>query len=705
MNRLILIVLSSFFLSIPLFAQKTITIFHINDTHSYIFPWGPKINGISQNGGASRLIKRYRDLRSTAVNPILLHGGDSFTGGMVFNRFLGRAEFQLFDSMGVAAFVLGNHEFDLKPARLKDAIAQSGARFDFLSANIQYNNDQSGLQQYVKPFVVKQVGNVRVGIFGLTTTSTVFYGESTPVTFETAAPVARRMVDSLKTKNVDLIVALSHLGLSEDRELAKNVNGIHLIVGGHSHTPLKVPVLERTPAGDSTIIIQAGSKWEYLGMLALTMDNNKLSWTYRLDRIDAQLPEDPQILPTIQGFRDSIIAMYGDVFSNSIAVLEEDFPSLELIPGNLELPLMGLVTDAYRYATKADFTFEVASLMRQNLYKGPISTSDLRNMLSWSYDSKQGLGKRLTVLVLKGSTIPLLLTATVALNFDAFAGLYGTSLALHPSGIRYTIRQEGGSTTFENIWVRENPLDENRVYSLVVNEFVADLTKRYPFLQFESRTDLPLGAVEAVQEYLGVLKNVRLDHIPLGRVWNHTSITPLTLSVESNGISLSWPQSSSAVSYNLHQKRIGNVNEFVKINATPIRGTTYLDESALKNRQYAYMLEEVRSNGLRFFNPPVRTEGAELPFTSFISGNYPNPFNSSTTIEYTITESGEVDLSIYNTIGQLISSFRFDHLEAGEYVVRWNGKNDKNEFVSSGIYVGYLRTTNHASAHKLVLIR
>ena len=137
-------VLTVLLLSSPLSAQgqKTVRIFHFNDTHSYLFPWGEKVSDIPQNGAASRLIRHLNDLRQTAVNPVLLHGGDSFTGGMAFNRFLGRAEFALFDSIGVDAMVLGNHDFDIRPFRLVNAMVQSNARFPFLSAiKIEYSDE------------------------------------------------------------------------------------------------------------------------------------------------------------------------------------------------------------------------------------------------------------------------------------------------------------------------------------------------------------------------------------------------------------------------------------------------------------------------------------------------------------------------------------------------------------------------------------
>jgi len=687
------------------YSQKTLTIFHINDTHSYVFPWGPKLNGERQNGAASRLIKRYKNLRASAVNPILLHGGDSFTGGMVFNRFLGRAEFELLDAMNLEAMALGNHDFDIRPVRLKNAIVQSKAKFDFLSANIRYNNDTTGLSQLVKPFVVKTIGNVRVGIFGLTTTSTVFYGESTPITFDSTVATARRMVDSLKTRNVDLIVALTHLGASEDRAIAQSVSGIHVIVGGHSHTVLETPVLERNPSGDSTIIVQAGSKWEHLGMLTLTLANNRVSYSYQLDRIAAPMAEDPITQPLIRAYQDSIVAMYGNVFTDQLGEMRDDFPPVNPFAGDLEVPLVNLVTDAYQFASKADVALEVASLMRQNMHKGMVSTSDLRDILSWAYDSRQGLGKKLSVLTLTGSTLRLVLAAAGALSFDAFAGAVPSALAMSPSGLHYTIITSGVLADFENIWVNDEPLDENRIYTLAVNEFVADLAKRYPFLQILERKEMTIGPVEALADYLRSKGIVRLSDVLMGRIWDKSRLNPVTFEYAQNSLTLRWNPQARATNYHVQRKQIGSTTTFQRANQTSMTLPEFRDIAVARGESYYYRLEELRDNGLTYLHPPIAYRVGPIPTTFYLTQNFPNPFNSSTTLWIGVGERGHVIVRVYNILGQRIRILADQELNRGEYGIVWDGTTEGHVPVGSGVYVVEFVHPRGTEFKKLVLLR
>jgi len=688
-----------------LYAQKTLTIFHINDTHSYVFPWGPKLNGERQNGAAARLIKRYKDLRTTAVNPMLLHGGDSFTGGMVFNRFLGRAEFELFDAMNLDAMALGNHDFDIRPFRLKNAIVQSRAKFDFLSANIRYNNDTTGLSQLVKPFVVKSVGNVRVGIFGLTTTSTVFYGESTPITFDSTIATARRMVDSLKARNVDLIVALTHLGLGEDRTIARSVSGIHVIVGGHSHTILETPLLERNPSSDSTIIVQAGSKWEHLGMLTLSIADNRVAYSYQIDRIAAPMAEDPSAQSMVQAYRDSIIAMYGDVFADKLGELQSDFPPVNPLAGDIEVPLVNLVTDAYRHAAKADVALEVASLMRQNMYKGPVSTSDLRDILSWAYDARQGLGKRLSVLTLTGSTLRLVLAAAGALSFDAFAGAVPSTLAISPSGLHYTFVSSGVLADFENVWINNEPLDENRVYTLVVNEFVADLAKRYPFLQILDRKELTIGPVEALASYLQSKGTIRLGDVQMGRIWDKSKLNPIVFNYRENDLTLRWNPQARATHYYVLRKNVGSVAPFQRAGQSPLTTAKFRDGSVGRGESYYYRLEELRDNGLTYFHPPVEYRVGPIPSTFYLTQNYPNPFNASTTLWIGVGERAHVSVRVYNILGQRVRVLVDQELERGEYSAVWNGTTEGGASVGSGVYLVEYVSPKGTEHKKVLLLR
>jgi 5'-nucleotidase/UDP-sugar diphosphatase len=689
-------------------AQKTLTIFHINDTHSYVYPWGPKVAGTPQNGAAARLARRLNDLRSAAVNPVLLHGGDSFTGDLFFNRFLGRGEFELFNTMGMTAMALGNHDFDLRPVRLKNAIVQSNALFNILSANIRYNGDTSGLAQYVKPFVVETVGDVRVGIFGLTTTSTVFYRESTPITFDPIVPAARAMVDSLRARNVDVIVAVTHLGVTEDRQIAENVDGIDVIVGGHSHTPLHQPVLQQTPSGDTTIILQAGSKWEYLGMLTLTLDGPTKTWTYRLDRIAAPLPDDPAFTDALEGYRDSITATYGNVYADTVAMMTDELPPVNVAAGDLEVPLLNLVTDAYRIATNADVAFEVSALMRQNLYPGAISSAEIRQMLSWAYDSVQSLGKRLSIVEVTGATLRLILGATISFSFDFLGGGGGFFLAMQTSGLQYSVSGLGFFPVVRDVWVGNEPLEDTRLYRVVLNEFLADLAPQFPLIHFLSRKDTSIGSDAALAQYLRSLGRFDGRAIRMGRVWDESRLSPLTMDIDREELRIRWNAKAGVSAYNIERKRAGSSEPFVRLNAAPIIAAEFRDKGVVRGESNYYRLEEVRQNGLRHVQIPVLHKVGGTPASAYLRQNFPNPFagaHEHTKIVFGIPEPSLVSVILYDLLGRKVRTLLEAERDAGEYEVVWDGSNAAGEQTASGVYIVRLTTSLFQDIKRVVLAK
>lgn len=700
-------VLTVLLLSSPLSAQgqKTVTIFHFNDTHSYLFPWGEKVSDIPQNGAASRLIRHLNDLRQTAVNPVLLHGGDSFTGGMAFNRLLGRAEFALFDSIGVDAMVLGNHDFDIRPFRLVNAMVQSNARFPFLSANIIYNNDTSGLGQLVKPFIVKTIGNVILGVFGLTTRSTVSYGESRPITFDSTISTARRMVDSLKARNVDLIIALTHLGVSEDRQIARQVTGIDVIVGGHSHTPLSSPILEQSPSGDSTIIVQAGSKWEYLGMLEMTFGGGMKSWTYKLDHIGAPMPGDPAIDPYLESFRDSITAVYGPVFTDTVAVLTEEFPSFDPSNGDMEYFLLNLVVDAYRYATGADVALETGALLRQELHAGRITTSEIRNMLSWSYDPQQNLGKRLTVVRINGSTLKFILNFTLSYSFGFFGGGVSTTLSFQVSGLQYTIEGWGASPALKDVWIDGVPVSDAGTYSLALNEFVADLARQIPIIRFISRQDTTFGPDAAVAQYLRSISPFNPGAVTMGRIWSSQAVPQISFALEEGNVRVQWTSTSAFSLFNLYRRRSDSPRPPVKLNSTPLTQTLYLDPGPRRGELYEYQIEELRGDGARYLLPPQKYQVGGLPTSAYLRQNFPNPFNSSTTIIYGVPSPGRTSLRLYNVLGQQVKALVDTQQGQGEFEVSWDGKDETGRDAATGVYFLLYSTDTFQTTGRILLIR
>lgn len=688
------------------FAQKTITILHVNDTHSHLLPWGSQVRGGERKyGGAARWITKYKQLRDGAVNPLFLHGGDFFTGDYFFNRFLGRGEFELFDRLGLDAAVLGNHEFDAKPFRLKKAIITSGASFDVLSSNIVYNNDTSQLSSVVKPYVVKYVGNLTVGIFGLTTRSTEFYGEQVPITFSDPIATAQRMIDTLKTQGIDFIIALSHLGVIEDSALARQVNDIDVIVGGHSHTPLFEPLLVRNPDGDTTIIVQAGAQYRYIGKLTLTKNLTQRFWSYQFEEIDINTPEDMEFSTIIRAYKDSIENVYGSVYSDTVGVLLHHFPPFVLRSGDsvFDHPFYNLITDSYCKFMGADAAIEIPGLAQKSLYQGLITPNDIRQVFGWSYDSVHQLGKRLTRIEVTGGFIKQLLNFAIGLTGNIYGPYF--AIPLQVSGIQYTIDASLRPFRVSDVWIRGEPLRESEIYSVVINQFTADLIRRLlPFNPFITRMDTTFGPADALSKYIHQLNTFSPTDIQMGRVWEKSTVAHITFSSVNKFVQVKWISIPTANGYNVYRK-LPAESSYKKLNDLPIHTTIFLDTTSSREQTAFYQIEELRGDAYRYVHPPVLYDANVLPQTFYLQQNYPNPFNDKTIITFAIPTSTFVTLRVVNLLGQVVKVLVDEVRTRDTHIVTWDGTNLDGRSVASGVYYVQMIAGEFNTVKPCVLIR
>ncbi len=277
-------------------AQETakITILHVNDSHGQTL--GQRGDDGKMRGGYPRLATAVRQIRDELGSDrvILLHAGDEFSrGDAMTSATLGAANITIMNAIAFAAWTPGNGEFYGGASNLQQRIAE--AKFPTLAANVSYRLDG---QKFSDESTLLTVQNVRIGIFGLCFVRKE-HPSALPLKVEEPAAAAGRVVPDLRRK-CDIVVALDHLGLEQDRQLAAAVPGIDLIVGGHSHTTLPRGHRVQGPDGQSVLIAQAGEYLQWLGRVDLTLTRTDGSW--KLTQSDASLiplnstvPEDPTV--------------------------------------------------------------------------------------------------------------------------------------------------------------------------------------------------------------------------------------------------------------------------------------------------------------------------------------------------------------------------------------------------------------------------
>lgn len=262
--------------------QKKITILHTNDVHSHIDPFGPDDGRNANKGGIARRASLVEGIRKENPNTLLLDAGDIFQGTPYFNYYGGELEFKLMSMLKYDAATIGNHDFDNGIDGLYAQLPH--AKFDFISANYDFSN--TNLNTHVKPYKTFVKDGIKIGVFGLGIeldglVTKDLYKETV---YLNPTEIAQDMSRILKEEErCDLVICLSHLGYNyknnpdkpSDLTLARATKDIDLIIGGHTHTFLPKPTIEKNSVGKNVLVNQVGCYGLYLGKIDFYFDSDK----------------------------------------------------------------------------------------------------------------------------------------------------------------------------------------------------------------------------------------------------------------------------------------------------------------------------------------------------------------------------------------------------------------------------------------------
>lgn len=544
------------FLTMACFAQgKRLTILHTNDTHSVIVPlhngqvsWAAatekedfwrKLNWFHSPGqgrdgsraGLARMAYLIKKIKSQRPETLVLHGGDVFVGTFEFNKYLGYPELKIMENL-YDAMELGNHEFDLGIDTLAGILSgqlAGGApvQLPLLCANIDLSG--TALAGLVKTAVVKNVGGVKVGIFGLVTQDPQNYSDEVNSRFlypyEAASPEqtlwyhAGQLAGQLKlAEGCDLVVCLSHLGKNLDYVLADNVPYIDVIVGGHSHDLIKMPVTR-----NGKIIVQAGAFGEYLGELNLKINNGKVELAgYRIHELDSRVDEDPATRNLVNQIRDSVVSdsRFGPVYSQAVGLtlrdITKDWP--EGSP-NRDVPMGNLVADAYMHGLKKaglapDCALTVLGYIGAEIRAGKIVGNDILRSVPYGYDPVSGLGFKVVVVYLPGQLLlggleyaagTMDFTTDIAVQASGLTYCYDSSRPAAPLG-QFPTRLDVMSVMVNGEPVAANP---DKLYAVAMNEQVFNFFNAMTGgLLSQAKVDTGLFEYTLVRNYIRDLKKV-----------------------------------------------------------------------------------------------------------------------------------------------------------------------------------------------------
>lgn len=259
-------------------ARPKLTILQTNDTHSRIDPF-PMDGGRNQGlGGVARRKVLIDRIRGQEEYTLLVDSGDMFQGTPYYNLYGGEVEIEAMNRMGYEVATVGNHEFDNGIEGLEKTMP--AAEFEWVSSNLDWSGAKA-LAPLVKPWTIKEIGPFKVGFLGLLCELEGMVASQNHEGVNYLDPVesARRSVAELKSRDCNVIVCLSHMGyntrfegeqMRDDRFPAK-VEGVDLVLGGHSHSFLDELVELRRKGGGVTRITQQGWAGMRLGRVDVSL--------------------------------------------------------------------------------------------------------------------------------------------------------------------------------------------------------------------------------------------------------------------------------------------------------------------------------------------------------------------------------------------------------------------------------------------------
>lgn len=470
---------------------KAITILHTNDVHGY----GSATDALSGEPAEGVIgldrVAALRDEYAEAGPVFLLDAGDATQGIFFVTASQGRAAVEIMNAAGYDAMTLGNHEFDYGWFQLVNLIGM--AEFPVLS---QLDDEEARQTDNLMPCTVLERDGVRLGVFGLTTPETQFksdggFGRDFG-SVETLVAQAKAMVRQLReAERADYVVCLAHLGVEDmgygtSYDIRDQVDGIDLIIDGHSHTALED--IENVPG--KTRITSTGANGEGLGIARLDATGETLAVeleTLRKEDLAATAPA-PAVSAVIEEWAAQVAREGNTVVAQvpfDITVARENERTRETVMGNI-------LTDAMREASGADIALQNGGSIRdQALTAGDVTKAQLITILPY--------GNVLQMAEVKGEVILQALEQGVSSYPEAnggFAQVSGMSYSFDPAA------EAGARIT--SATVAGQPLDPDASYTLCTNDFIAAGGDLYTMLVEPFSSQLPLAHPErmAIEEAL-----------------------------------------------------------------------------------------------------------------------------------------------------------------------------------------------------------
>ncbi len=429
-------------------ATNRITLLQLND----VYQLSPVDKG--KNAGLARVATLRKQILAEAPDALFLLAGDTISPSVASTIFRGQQMIAAWNALGLDYACLGNHEFDFGNDVLLERMKES--KFTWLGSNVidrKTNKPFNGMP----PFVIRDIGGVKVGLFGLLTTDTQTSSKpGANLRFVDPLLAARALTKQMRARGAQIIIAITHLTMSKDKELAAT-GLVDVIIGGHEHERLE-SLAGRTP------IFKWGQDGRVLGRIDLHVNAR----TGRLVSIDwagipvtDATPDDPAVAAVVAEYESKVSAELDKPVGRTAVELD----ARTLSNRNKETNLGNFITDAFRQAAGADVALMNGGSVRVDkiFAAGELSKRDT-----------------LAILPFENPVVKIAVTGAVlraALENGVSQVVEESESGRFPqiSGVQFDFdgRKPAGSRVVK-VAVNGQPLDEKKSYTLALTTYLAN---------------------------------------------------------------------------------------------------------------------------------------------------------------------------------------------------------------------------------------
>ncbi len=423
-----------------------LTLLQLND----VYQISPVDKG--KSAGLARVATLRKRIAAEAPNTIFVLAGDTLSPSVASNIFKGAQMISAWNSTGLDYAVLGNHEFDFGDEVLIERMKES--KFAWLGSNVIDRTTNRPFND-MPAYILRSVDGVRVGILGLLTPETGETSSPGPnIRFVDPVAAAKKIVRKMRNDGAQVIIALTHLNLSEDKELAAT-GLVDVILGGHEHEMLH-SVVGRTP------IFKWGSDARHLGRIDLTIrvsNGQILSIDSTAIPVDDSVPDDPHAAAVIAQFENRLSQELG----RTIGSAGIDLDARQAANRTGETNLGNLIADSFRRHTGADVAIVNGGSIRSNTTypAGSLTKRDVMSILPFENP------------VVKVEVPGAILRAALENGVSQVKELRESGRFPHVSGMEfeYDCRNPVGSRVV-SITINGSPLEDERTYTLAATSYL-----------------------------------------------------------------------------------------------------------------------------------------------------------------------------------------------------------------------------------------